>query len=242
MRKITPGGRSRLHVAFACALAIAVAWSTTAAFAQEDDEDVPWDTKIMRRFLKDLGLKRSGDSDGIEYRERAPLVVPPGRDLPPPRSETAVTNNPAWPKDPDVAKRRQDAINTAAQRAKIKGANEAMIEEGRALRPDELRAPPGSGAPAAAAIPGTTVTPEEGARPLRPAELGQKKGLWDMLSAVGPDKPEYAPFNGEPPRTALTAPPPGYQTPSPGQPYGVTPEKFRPKAADQADRAVTSGR
>ena len=75
----------------------------TSAFAQSaaEDEDVPLDTKLMRQFLKDLGLRRDGE--GIEYRERAPLVVPPSRNLPPPQSEAAVTANPAWPKDPDVA-------------------------------------------------------------------------------------------------------------------------------------------
>ena len=31
---------------------------------------------------------------------------------------------------------------------------------------------------------------------------------------------DAAQFTGEPPRTELTAPPPGYQTPSPDQPYG----------------------
>ena len=37
----------------------------------------------------------------------------------------------------------------------------------------------------------------------------------------GKDEEEVAKFTGEPPRASLTAPPPGYQTPSPDQPYGV---------------------
>ena len=36
----------------------------------------------------------------------------------------------------------------------------------------------------------------------------------------GKDK-DVGSFTGEPPRTALTEPPPGYRTPSPEQPYGV---------------------
>ena len=36
---------------------------------------------------------------------------------------------------------------------------------------------------------------------------------------------EQGAFTGEPPRADLTRPPPGYQTPSPGQPYGVTADK-----------------
>jgi hypothetical protein len=73
---------------------------------------VPLDTKLMRQFLKDLGLRRDGE--GIDYRERAPLVVPPSRNLPPPQSEASVTANPAWPKDPDVQQR-----NVAATKKRL---------------------------------------------------------------------------------------------------------------------------
>ena len=46
----------------------------------------------------------------------------------------------------------------------------------------------------------------------------------------GKDEPESGRFTGEPPRTALTEPPPGYQTPSPDQPYGVGKGTAAPKA------------
>ena len=48
-------------------------------------------------------------------------------------------------------------------------------------------------------------------------------------------KEEVVNFTGEPPRGALTDPPPGYQTPSPTQPYGIT-KAPAPKAADVMDR------
>jgi hypothetical protein len=38
-------------------------------------------------------------------------------------------------------------------------------------------------------------------------------------------KEEYGTFTGEPPRASLTDPPPGYQTPSPDQPYGIPPDR-----------------
>ena len=117
----------------------AVGWSTHA-FAQnaDDDENVPLDTKMLRQFLKDLGLRRDGESDvGIDYRERAPLVVPPSRNLPKPQNEAAVTNSPAWPTDPDV-KRRKEA--TAAEKARLRGGVSAE-EQQRALRPSELDQP-----------------------------------------------------------------------------------------------------
>ena len=72
------------RAAYAGLLAVVLAMSAGmgAAFAQDDDdEDVPLDTKILRRFMKEMGFKRSEDV-GIEYRERAPLVVPPSRNLP----------------------------------------------------------------------------------------------------------------------------------------------------------------
>ena len=46
-------------------------------------------------------------------------------------------------------------------------------------------------------------------------------------------RPEVALGSGaDQPRTYLTDPPPGYQTPSPDQPYGITPEHkdYTPKS------------
>ncbi len=82
-------------------LALTMIWASATAWAQDaDDEDLPADTKFFRKLFKEFGLQREGE--GVEFRERAPLVVPPSRDLPPPQSADAVTRNPAWPKDPDV--------------------------------------------------------------------------------------------------------------------------------------------
>ena len=76
---------------------------------------LPLDTKLFRQLMKDLGLRRR-DGSGIEYRERSPLVVPPSRNLPQPRSETAATENPAWPNDPDVKQRKLEAANAERSR------------------------------------------------------------------------------------------------------------------------------
>jgi hypothetical protein len=43
----------------------------------------------------------------------------------------------------------------------------------------------------------------------------------------GGQKAESKPFKQEPPRTALVQPPPGYQTPSPVQPYGIGKESLQ---------------
>ena len=110
--------------------------AAAGAFAQsaaEDEEDVPLDTKLMRQFLKDSGPARDGE--GIDYRERAPLVVPPSRNLPPPQSEAAVTANPAWPNDPDAKQRKVEA---AKKKQPNQTAAETMEAEGRPLSRSEL--------------------------------------------------------------------------------------------------------
>jgi hypothetical protein len=77
---------------------------------------------------------------------------------------------------------------------------------------------------------GGSNTPEEGARPMRPSELGSK-GLFGLFS-LGSSNTETETFTGEPVRESLTAPPAGYQTPSPNHPYGVGP--WRPDRAKPA--------
>lgn len=218
MRSRNPKRLRRAAAAAAVALAVALAWSAGSARAEDDDENVPLDTKLFRQFMKDLGLSRSGDGL-IEYRERAPLVVPPSRELPPPRDEAEVAaKTPAWPKDPDVARRKQEL---SAEKAKLKG-NLSVEEQARALRPDELDKP-GAGEKKSADAKGAGKSPEDTSRPLMPSDLGTKteKIFGSVWSSFTPAKPESAPFTGEPPREAMTAPPSGYQTPSPNYPYGV---------------------
>jgi hypothetical protein len=161
-------------------------------------------------------------------------VVPPNRALPPPQSGTVGTNNPAWPKDPDVIQRRKEA--TAVKRKPYRTAAEADIESSRALRPGELE----RGRVAPGTVTGKPQDPDESARPLKPAELGSKGIFSGLFTGFGSDKGETAPFTAEPPRADLTAPPPGYQIPSPNQPYGVVPKDVQAKPATLESRAVGS--
>ena len=200
-------------------LALALVAGMGAAWAGGDEEE-PLDTRLFKSFMKEMGLKRS--EEGIEYQERAPLVVPPTRDLPPPQTEGPAARNPAWPKDPDVARRKQAS---AAEKAKLYSSAE---EQARVLRPDELKGQP---AMAGAASPTGTRPSGDPGRPLSPSELqGTATKAWwqDLFSSIGPSRPESAPFTGEPPRTSMTAPPPGYQTPSPNYPYGMGPHRDAP--------------
>jgi len=223
MRKQDPIERRRGAAAVALMLAVtalSVSLSVVgSAFAADDEEEVPLDTKILRQVMKDWGLKRT-DEPGIEYRERAPLVLPPSRNLPKPQEETAATNSPAWPKDPDVKRRKQEA---AAEKARLKGGGFSAEEQARALRPNELDQ---AGPKAKDGQPVAGKTNEDTSRPMLPSELGSKNPFKALFSSFNPNKgSEIAPFTGEPPRSSMTAPPVGYMTPSPNQPYGVGPAR-----------------
>ncbi len=66
----------------------------TAARAGDDDAN----ESFFSKFMRGLGIKRSVlDTSGIDYTERAPLVVPPTRDLPPPG--TAPAPGADWPQN-----------------------------------------------------------------------------------------------------------------------------------------------
>jgi len=220
MRSRNPKRLRRAAAAAAVALALALAWSAGSARAEDadDDENVPLDSRLFRQFMKDLGLRREGGAE-IDYRERAPLVVPPTHDLPPPRDEADVSKTPAWPKDPDVARRKQEL---AAEKAKLKG-NMSVEEQMRALRPDELDKPGAGRGEKKSADAGAGKSAEDTSRPLMPSDLGTKteKIFGSIWSSFTPAKPESAPFTGEPQRETMTAPPSGYQTPSPNYPYGI---------------------
>ena len=209
MRKQDPIERRRGAAAVTLTLAVTaltVSLSLSvvgSAFAADDEEEVPLDTKILRQVMKDWGLRRT-DEPEIEYRERAPLVLPPSRNLPKPQEETTAAKTAAWPNDPDVKRRKQEA---AAEKARLKGGYSAE-EQARALRPSELDQPglkPKDGKPVA-----PSKTAEDGARPMSPTELGSKNPFSSLFSSFNPKKSaEVAPFTGEPPRASMTAPPVG---------------------------------
>ena len=100
--------------------------------ARAADDDVPLDTKIFRSIMSSLGLKRA-DESGITYEERPPLVIPSDHSLPPPQKTDAAINNPAWPKDPDVARAK---LQAAQERNRDITAE--MEHDATPLRPDEL--------------------------------------------------------------------------------------------------------
>jgi hypothetical protein len=205
-----------------CAATFLVA-SSGFVYAQSDDDDDAADVKFLRGLMGGLGLKGQNDR-GIEYRERSPLVLPPSTELPPPATD-AQPNVANWPVDQDIQRRKEEreARKKEGRRSKDPEA------EARALRPDQIA--PGSGTRSARRGPGgpvETSSKDDNGRPLTAKELGYKGGMFDNLFSKG--ETETAKFTREPERGSLTDPPAGYLTPSPAQPYGLTPDNAKAKA------------
>ncbi len=102
---------ARLISGLALALAVAASALPTPAAALDDDGkgSVLGSVKGLLNF--GFGLETQEPEAEIDYRQRAPLVLPPRSGLPQPRAQTEKLA--AWPQDPDVVRRRE-----AAERAK----------------------------------------------------------------------------------------------------------------------------
>jgi hypothetical protein len=210
--------------------------------AQEDDSVENSTIKDMEQrvwgtIVRGLGL-RDPSAPEISYRERSPLVVPPNRELPAPQARPK-PRDAAWPNDPDKAR----AANSAAAKRKTVGNSATAVESsGRPISPAELD-PQGVPRGQTTADSGRSNAPASGAEgaPVAPSELGYFGGLFSKRAwgfGFGGYQDETGTFTSEPPRSQLTEPPPGYQTPSQAQPYGVTKriERTRTEQFDPAGR------
>jgi type IV secretory pathway VirB10-like protein len=212
----------RATLAGALGIGLIAAQGAVGAWAAEEDDEEPFEAKIVKGIMSGLGVK-SGPN--IDYRERSPLVVPPKLDLPPPEQVSA-PKNPAWPVDADEKKRKQATTNR-------KNYDRRDPDEGaRPLRPDQLR-----GGPPPMADNGKPASKDErdAGRQMQPAELGWTGSIKDFF---GVQREEYVEFTKEPERGTLLEPPPGYRTPSPAQPYGVGTRKNDYKPLTLEQRAV----
>jgi hypothetical protein len=188
-----------------------------AATAKADDDDDTFEQKIIKNILGGMGVDVG--RPGIDYRERSPLVIPPTRDLPPPQAADVSARNPAWPREPDkkVVVRTKPNVRS--------NPNEPGTES--VMSPDEMR----RGASQRASR--VTETSRSGSideantarGTVSPNELSGTYSIFSWRSLMGVHLNEQATFSGEPTRGSLTQPPPGYQTPSSAQPYGLGTEK-----------------
>jgi hypothetical protein len=227
--KASKSGRTAplLRVAHSVVLASIVVCAGTA-IARAGDDTMGSGGSIYDKILQVIGVQGGND---IQYNERSPLVVPPTRDLPPPQADRPppVAD---WPKDPDMNRQ-------AKAKAKEKPHPHAdyVLDSERVLSPSELNVP--GPVPAITGSRSPYADPE--AQQLNPAVTEPNhKSVFSSLDFLNPNKSEYATFTGEPARTSLTEPPPGYLTPSPDQPYGVGPDHKKYKVPTVADRMTPS--
>jgi hypothetical protein len=157
---------------------------------------------LMKDLLATLGVIPE-DKDPIEYRERAPLVLPPRMDLPPPAEPGSVQARvPQWPNDPNVAarKRREAEANLPVGESERK----RMLEGSGRLSAQEMR----SGARAGAGLTTGPVVKSDG-----------REGHWihpDVLRAQGRQRNAEIPPDDSVRRT-LTDPPAAYRRSATGK-------------------------
>jgi hypothetical protein len=219
---------NRFDSALAASVLLLTLATTVPALAQSEPTG-------LQKFLGTLGILELPREEP-EYRERAPLVVPPSSALVSPRSPGDISvNNPDWPTDHDSFKGRR-----AGEIADEKRTDEEFYS-GRPLRPDELNRP-------------KKLSKEEQARRDANAKRPQAETAGDEYAAgrerYSPSKlgfkgwnskkEETVVFTGEPERRTLTEPPPGLRTPSSDAPYGiVTATPGPPKPLSLFDRTAS---
>lgn len=158
------------------------------------------DSGIVGSIFSAIGLTPS-QKDPIDYRERAPLVVPPKTGLPQPQAPAA-DRNAAWPNDPDVVARRKEA----AERNKPSLSLPWQSEEPR-MTPGQLRGGPRTATNNAAA-PGwrheddTTQMLISPTMQMRANDARRQESLNNLRPGEEPD------------RKNLTDPPSGYRKPT----------------------------
>ena len=177
----------------------------TAALPAQAADDGYQD--VFSSVVTAVGIMKSDPSPEIDYRERAPLVLPPRMDLPAPSVQAA---RPAsWPSDPDVVRRRKAAADARAPSENLLGNRNVLASKGELMNG---RTDGGESAP----------VPESAARAARCGNNGNGRGCLVMSpDALRAESDHYEQSNpdtkrsevtagAEPDRVYLTQPPKGY--------------------------------
>ena len=186
---------ARIRIALSATALCAALAASGAARAGDDGSGDLWD--VAKGVLM-FGITSSPEEKPqIDYRERAPLVLPKDRaGLPPPAQRA---RRPDWPNDPDVAARAAAAASARAPRSTVPGQSTQVsaheLAAGRVI---------GGGA--------ADTQTEEGCR----GYGGDRGCTWmnpDRLRSLGVKREEKAalPVGSEPDRAYLTQPPKGYR-------------------------------
>jgi hypothetical protein len=142
--------------------------------------------EAAKSMLGFFGLQSNKDDESIDYRVRAPIVVPPRLDLPKPKE---ATRDPSWPKNPDIGVERRAALDSHTPVAQVtpntRAETGSLPAEGP---PDECQA---SG-----------------------KALCLSSSLKALKSVTNVFHPETVQLGPEPVRKYLTDPPSGYRQPT----------------------------
>jgi hypothetical protein len=184
------------HRASRVLLAGGLLLAASPAFAQEG--------LLFKNIMEGVIGKRGGED--IEYRERPPLVVPPGSALPRPQ-EPASARTAAWPNDPDVARRRE-----AAEARILPFTESEKTRNNPWLNQTELRRGPAARAAGRPVVVEELSNSNNQIEPIRRAkEEAARRGQEDLAQLN---------YGSEPPRRLLTEPPVGYRRPAGSAPVG----------------------
>ena len=186
---------------------------------------------MMQGLLSGLGIVGE-ERPPIDYRQRAPLVLPRGSALPAPQDGTASSRNPAWPNDPDVARARAAGL----------AANAPIVRDdlGRTLTNGEMRSRSNGGLFGGGPVDVTRRPSDQ--QVSSPATVDEMRvaPIWSTVGSMfggSTSRDAAVPFPGEGPRRRLVEPPPGYRTASPDAPYGPVGRTVNdPQAANNRDR------
>ncbi|MCW6510490.1 hypothetical protein [Lichenifustis flavocetrariae] len=193
---------SLTRLSFVVTGALAVAAGFGPAFAADDGYQ-----DVLSSVATAIGIMTPDTTPNIDYRERAPLVLPPKMELVKPSASLA---RPAsWPQDPDVTRRNRAASGGRAPLANSSGNGNPLLSR------DELMQGRINGE-------GADAPPESALRTARCGMNGNGRGCLvespdklkaegDHYAATNPDtgKGELQPGQ-EPDRVYLTQPPKGY--------------------------------
>lgn len=218
-----------LIAAAGAALIVGLAAATPARALDDGAENI---FSSLAGFVTS-SFKTSEAKPQIEYRERAPLVLPPNmQQLPPPGSGVAA-RNPAWPQDFDIQRQNKQA------------ARDRRPRDTDAL--DRTPMPSGAGMP---------VAPSGDLASLRDcgddslARLCNPEQFWKTMRTTRTTETQQVAVGQEPARRSLTDPPTGFRRQTTEQRYTFDVERkvelsdARAQALEEQRRkqAISEGR
>ena len=187
-------------VLLSAATVASLSWPVASAWAADDGYE-----NVFSSVLETVGVLKHDESPDIDYRERAPLVLPPKMALQKPLPES--TRTAAWPQDPDVLRRRRAEAEARAPSILGLRGNHTETASGEELRRAGISGEPNETATRANRC--GAKGNQRGCLVLSPDQLAEEDARAKAAGFGGDDKTELV-AGQEPERLYLTQPPKGY--------------------------------